>query len=345
MIYIEPSVELIDEKDNFKRIERAGRVSYKSEDKITEDSAYPFFQRICKRGHTSVIEHSVLFVVTHNPETTAWLRYLLEEYSSGAGHPHYIRYSPWVTSDCDTYLPVHRDLDIPLGVVVGNEYLFSGNLRAWRNVAERYKNEQLLSFLFKEHSVFTDIFEKADMCASGIYTHDDVEIVDSIPTDPDEYEFAYLHNIATMHIIADRGVIDEYARHRVFAHTIESTRYVNYEDKGITFVFPFWFKDVKNDPKIGSVGGTFGNTCYSAEVAYHEIMNKTNTPQIARGALPLWVKSEHMMTGTIQQWIDLLKLRDSPAAHPDAQKIAKMIERVLVEEVWVKDIWGVKNND
>ena len=38
-------------------IERAGRTCYKSEDKITPDSAARFVERILKRGHESVIEH------------------------------------------------------------------------------------------------------------------------------------------------------------------------------------------------------------------------------------------------------------------------------------------------
>lgn len=38
-------------------IERAGRTCYKSEDKITDDSAKEFVRKIIKLGHESVIEH------------------------------------------------------------------------------------------------------------------------------------------------------------------------------------------------------------------------------------------------------------------------------------------------
>lgn len=38
-------------------IERAGRTCYKSEDKITDDSAERFVEMICKSGHHSVLEH------------------------------------------------------------------------------------------------------------------------------------------------------------------------------------------------------------------------------------------------------------------------------------------------
>jgi thymidylate synthase (FAD) len=43
--------------DILKQIERAGRTAYKSEDKITEDSASNFIKMIIQRGHLSVIEH------------------------------------------------------------------------------------------------------------------------------------------------------------------------------------------------------------------------------------------------------------------------------------------------
>lgn len=40
-------------------IERAGRTCYKSEDKITADSAKTFYKMIYQRGHESVAEHAV----------------------------------------------------------------------------------------------------------------------------------------------------------------------------------------------------------------------------------------------------------------------------------------------
>ncbi len=40
-----------------RRLERAGRVCYKSEGNITEDSAEKFIKRIIERGHESVLEH------------------------------------------------------------------------------------------------------------------------------------------------------------------------------------------------------------------------------------------------------------------------------------------------
>ena len=65
MRIIEPYFEILDELDGKKmlqKIERIGRVCYKSEDLITEDSAEKFIRNILKRGHESVIEHEKISV-------------------------------------------------------------------------------------------------------------------------------------------------------------------------------------------------------------------------------------------------------------------------------------------
>ncbi len=65
MIIIKPTIEIIDMadyQDILKKIERIGRVCYKSEDKIREDSAERFIAGIVKRGHESVIEHESITV-------------------------------------------------------------------------------------------------------------------------------------------------------------------------------------------------------------------------------------------------------------------------------------------
>lgn len=47
----------INKEEIYKLIELAGRTAYKSEDKITPESAKKFISSILKRGHESVIEH------------------------------------------------------------------------------------------------------------------------------------------------------------------------------------------------------------------------------------------------------------------------------------------------
>lgn len=64
MRIIEPSFEImpVNGEEILKNIERAGRTCYKSEDKITADSARKFVAGIVKSGHESVIEHEKITV-------------------------------------------------------------------------------------------------------------------------------------------------------------------------------------------------------------------------------------------------------------------------------------------
>ena len=46
----------------YRKLEYAGRTCYKSEDKITDDSAEKFVRNICKNGHEAMLEHESITV-------------------------------------------------------------------------------------------------------------------------------------------------------------------------------------------------------------------------------------------------------------------------------------------
>ncbi len=86
MKIIEPSVELVDDFDAaavMKKIERAGRVCYKSEGNIKDDSAEKFIRGIIKRGHESVIEHATVSfkIICDRGVTHELVRHRLASYS------------------------------------------------------------------------------------------------------------------------------------------------------------------------------------------------------------------------------------------------------------------------
>lgn len=70
MKLIKPSFEIWNQpaglKGVYKQIERVGRVCYKSEDKITEDSAKPFVDRMIKSGHGAMLEHGTVYLKVFN---------------------------------------------------------------------------------------------------------------------------------------------------------------------------------------------------------------------------------------------------------------------------------------
>lgn len=64
MIIIEQSATMISHTPEPEiLLERAGRVCYRSEDRITAESAPKFVSMICQRNHESVLEHAVATIV------------------------------------------------------------------------------------------------------------------------------------------------------------------------------------------------------------------------------------------------------------------------------------------
>ena len=66
MKLIDPSYTILEQQEGlagiYKQIELAGRTCYKSEDKITDDSAEAFVQRMIDSGHTAMLEHGTVYL-------------------------------------------------------------------------------------------------------------------------------------------------------------------------------------------------------------------------------------------------------------------------------------------
>ena len=73
MKLIESKVEVIEQQPGldgvYKQIELAGRICYKSEDKITEDSAKEFVDRMIKSKHGAMLEHGTVYLSVPKEET------------------------------------------------------------------------------------------------------------------------------------------------------------------------------------------------------------------------------------------------------------------------------------
>ena len=110
-------------------IELAGRTCYKSEDKITDDSAVKFVESITRRGHHSVIEHAVVTVkiICDRGVTHEIVRHRLASYSQES--TRYCNYKggvtfvipPWTTWDEGKYSAIVDDTKIIHSAVEGEE--------------------------------------------------------------------------------------------------------------------------------------------------------------------------------------------------------------------------------
>lgn len=88
MRLIKPKAELLLQQPGlegvYKQIELAGRTCYKSIDKITEDSAKPFVDRMINSNHLAMLEHGTVYLKISIPKK-AWFKAVVDKYYN---NPH-----------------------------------------------------------------------------------------------------------------------------------------------------------------------------------------------------------------------------------------------------------------
>lgn len=292
MRLIKPSFEILEQKPGLdgllQHIERCGRTCYKSEDKITEESAPKFVDMLVKRGHTAMVEHGTVYLRTYS------------NYEYGEDEL-FRRYS-------------------------SNPYSI---VKAIGRVAGSTKESDLVDgyYITTNYRV---------LLQNGWL--DDLKY----QCEPTEYHVKRI----TVKFTCDRGVSHEFVRHRVFSFAQESTRYCNYnKDKfgnECTFIIPSWldyeeqqFTD-KNDSSCSirtdlSEHEYFIDLLLEAERTYNFLVQYCGwKPQQARAVLPNSLKTELIMTGTIEQWEGFFKLRDANDAHPQARELAAPLHEEFI---------------
>lgn len=164
--------------------------------------------------------------------------------------------------------------------------------------------------------------------------------------EPTEYHVKRI----TVKFICDRGVSHEFVRHRVFSFAQESTRYCNYSknkfNNELTFVIPCWIELPEghisseefyiHEQRQGIATRVFLNNLYWAESNYLDLISQEWKPQQARAVLPNSLKTELIMTGTIEQWEGFFKLRCAKDAHPQARELAIPLREEFTKREYIK---------
>lgn len=290
MKLIKQSFQFVNQKgftlrDIYKHIEYCARISYKSQDKITDTSYEKFVNMLESRGHDRPLEFGTVYLsrTSQKEDNMEWL----DKYA----------YNPWSKFS------------------FGNgSTRINGELRNTVYVTTNYR-------VIKEH-----------------HWEDDLQYL----CEPTEYHYKRY----TIHMILDRGVMDEFRTHVGLSHLAESTRYCNYsKDKfgnEITFIKPCWCNIPEGDygtpdyipdrlPRIGATESGLIDAFQYAEYYYFFLLSEGWTPQQARSVLPLSIKSELISCGFKDSWENFFYRRDAPDAHPMAQEIAKPMHQKFIE--------------
>lgn len=150
------------------------------------------------------------------------------------------------------------------------------------------------------------------------------------------HESVIEHASVTFRMICDRGVTHELVRHRMASYSQESTRYVNYNKKGIEFIYPFWYDKVPNETidfndltdeerKYRCLWWAMSAAANEAEENYECMISAGATPQEARAVLPNMLKTDIVVTMNMREIRHFIKLRAAKAAHPDIRILAKAL--------------------
>lgn len=304
MKIINAQASVLVENDPIKKIEKCGRVCYKSEDKITEDSAEKFVANVIKRGHEAVLEHaSFIFKVS---------RSVYEDLREKVN-----------------FVENHYPVKMYLRFTDSYGYIVSGNVRAWRDffwfagvppyMGDFVKTNPILFPEFKDDITFS--LKKGEWNIRQISTN--------------ELVFTYqrlVHEDISVKFICDRGISHEIVRHRPASFCQESTRYCNYSKDGfggeITVIKPMSFDCSDSPYRI------WKRSCENDETAYFDLLDEGCTPQEARDVLPNSLKTELIMTAPLMEWCHFFNLRMSPAAHPQMQEVASYAYDAMNSFLW-----------
>lgn len=161
MKLIESSVQIIEEKDPYKMIELAGRTCYKSEDKITENSAKEFVDRMIKLGHGAMLEHGTIYLriretVNGNipPAMLYWRHFANRTYSKviykiEADHPYEGNYGVlYITTNLRILVENNRldDLQYQVEPTEHHEKRITAKFICDRGVSHEFVRHRVFSF-------------------------------------------------------------------------------------------------------------------------------------------------------------------------------------------------------
>lgn len=314
MKLIKPSFEILEqslgEEGIYKQVEKVGRVCWKSESKITEDSYKKFVEMLKSKGHGAMLEHGTVYLKVED---------IVDEYgrvfSSSLKGSYSINPYSFVTSEFYEQQPNELQSEFCSKITRSTEYITT-------NYRVLVENNWL----------------------------DDLKYL----CEPTEYH----EKRVTVKFICDRGVWNEFIRHRTLqriddcevylvdydaeqnnSFAQESTRYCNYsKDKfnnEITFIQPSWCENIEEskwDVRNITPEMIVHDSLIRAERNYNLLIKEGWKPQQARQVLPNALKTELVMTGFVSDWKHFFELRDDKDhAHPDAYTLAHPLHEEFIK--------------
>lgn len=282
----------------YKQIEKVGRVCYKSEDKITEDSAKPFVDRMIKSGHGAMLEHGTvyLYIRRKGNESLEVDRYLMNPYSR-------VIFRQFPNSrDMEIYITTNLRVLVENGWLKDLEYICEPTEFHERRVTVHFVCDRGVSHEFVRHRVMSFAQESTRYCN---YSKDKFgnELTFIIPCWMDIPEGSI-----------NLGNYDKTS--------------ARYNDGNVHII----------DTKPPYVGVDFIRSLCEAESNYLSIVRNGWKPQEARAVLPNSLKTELVVTGFVSDWNHFFDLRargTTGAPHPQAKELAEPLMKEFIARKYI----------
>ncbi len=293
MKIVDPSFEILEHLDRSGlavRIEYCGRVCYKSEERISRDSAIPFVARMAEHGHNSVLEMGVVTLRIQGMDEAAVTGLYLTQ---------------------PRYLHIDR---------LEDALLVTGSVRAFREMLIFHPDTVLVramcDLLARRHPYFfATILPEAGLEAKEGITVSKVPLEEVDALTPD---LLARHRHIAVKFIVNRAITHEIVRHRPCSFLQESQRYCRYsEDKfgsEVTFIRPMFFAEGTAEYKI------WEQAMLETEAMYLTLL-KTSSAQAARTVLPNSCKTELIVYTNLNEWQHIFSLRTTKHAEPSMREV------------------------
>lgn len=150
----------------YKQIEKVGRVCYKSEDKMTEDSAKPFVDRMIKSGHGAVLEHGTVYLMKESEFINTYIHPEEgEEQEYNSLFKYYDNpYSYVVEKDNIAYITTNLRVLVENGWLDDLKYLCEPTEFHEKRITVHFVCDRGISHEFVRHRVFSFAQESTRYC-------------------------------------------------------------------------------------------------------------------------------------------------------------------------------------
>ena len=299
-----PSFEIIEQPTGlegvYRQIELVGRTCYKSEDKITEDSAKPFVDRMIKSGHGAMLEHGTVYLTIPNKNVSRSL--LIYKYEINP-------YSKVVKTDDNIYITTNYRVIIENNWLDSLQYLCEPTEFHEKRICVRFICDRGVSHEFVRHRVFSFAQESTRYCN---YSKDKFgnEITFIIPC-----------------------WCDDIPNNLQLNTSVEVNRFV-WGTSNLTNEI-IENKIVKRKVSKFTQGFLYG--MIEAENIYMSLIIAECKPQEARAVLPNALKTKLVMTGFISDWKHFFELRCASSAHPQARELAIPLKEEFIKKGYITE--------